>query len=216
MEIPNKQRSSAVGPPWKRCQVELLLAFSSPEEVEGETYHLKSQCLESQVNDLKAMFKDIMRFRTPMDISESQLGRAVQFKSELQKILHAAIAAADVIEGRVAQVKGNAGRWEEEMFRVQMEKKEWTDGEGGAGDHRKVWQHQGVWIQTGESSNATKSENTKKWGGGEEAEGSEKVEESERKKTKAQAHSYSNSNSKRAVWAACQSVFDHRHVPFSV
>ena len=90
-----------------------------------------------------------------MDIPESQLGRAVQFKSELQKILHAVIAAAGVIKGRVAQVKGNAGRREEEVFWVQMEKKPWTDGEGGAGDHRKVWQHRSVWIQTGESSNAT-------------------------------------------------------------
>ena len=74
------------------------------------------------MNDLKATFKDIMRFRTPMDIPESQLGRAVQFKSELQKILHAATAAADVIEGKAAEVKGNAGR-REEMFWVQIKKK---------------------------------------------------------------------------------------------
>ena len=73
-----------------------LLAFSSPEEVEGETYYFKSLCLESQVNDLKATVKDIVRFRIPMDIPESQLGHAMQFKSELQTILHAAIAAADV------------------------------------------------------------------------------------------------------------------------
>ena len=53
-----------------------------------------------------------------MDIPEAQLGRAVQFKSKLQKILHAAIAAADVIEDRVAQVKRNAGRREEDMFWV--------------------------------------------------------------------------------------------------
>ena len=75
------------------------------------------------MNDLKATFKDIMRFRTPMDIPESQLGRAVQFKSELQKILHAATGAADVIEGKAAQVKRNAGRREEEMFWIQILKK---------------------------------------------------------------------------------------------
>ena len=84
---------------------------------------LKQFFLILQYVQLKAEFKDIMRIRMPTDIPESQIGRAVQFKRELQKILHAASAAAHVIEGRVEQVKGNAGRREEEIFWLQMKKR---------------------------------------------------------------------------------------------